>query len=73
MDRPPQALTRSQMAVVRLLVAGLNPTQAAKRRSRSVSATYEIMARICDRWNLDEWTEIAPEAIRNETVDPPAS
>jgi DNA-binding NarL/FixJ family response regulator len=68
---PPRLLTRSQLGVVRLLVAGLNPMEVAQRRGRSLSATYELLERICDRWHLTEWTEIAPTARRNGIFDPP--
>ncbi len=71
MAQPPRSLTRNQLGVVRLLAAGLNPMEVAQRRSRSLSATYELIARICERWNLTEWTEIAPTARRNGIFDPP--
>lgn len=64
MERP-RRLTRSQLSVVRLLAEGLTPEQVAQRRSRSLSATYELIGRICDRWQLTHWTEIAPAARRN--------
>jgi DNA-binding NarL/FixJ family response regulator len=68
---PPRSLTRCQLGVVRLLAAGLNPMEVAQRRGRSLSATYELIARICQRWNLTDWTEIAPTARRTGTVKPP--
>ena len=71
MAQPIRPLTRAQLGVVRLLVADLNPMEIAQRRGRSLSATYELLARICDRWTLSHWTEIAPTARANGTVDPP--
>jgi DNA-binding NarL/FixJ family response regulator len=70
LEQPQRRLTRNQLGVVRLLVAGLNPMEIAQRRGRSLSATYELLIRICERWNLAHWTEIAPAARRNGTVDP---
>jgi DNA-binding NarL/FixJ family response regulator len=67
MERP-RRLTRSQLSVVRLLAEGLTPEQVAQRRSRSLSATYELIGRICDRWQLTHWSEIAPKA-RGESTD----
>jgi hypothetical protein len=66
MERP-RRLTRSQMSVVELLLAGHTPAEVAARRSRSLSATYELFARICDRWQLTHWSEIAPKALADRS------
>lgn len=55
----PRRLTTRQMAVVRDLAAGFDVQGVARRQGRSISATYELVNRICERWDLKRWEEIA--------------
>lgn len=67
----PPKLTRKQMAAVRDLVAGYDAQTIARRRDRSSSATYELLARIRERLGLDDTDQIAPFAIRTGLLAPP--
>lgn len=66
----PRRLTKRQQRVVELLMAGCTPAEAAARRGHSLSATYEIVARICDRWQVSHWTEIVAKARAGRAVEP---
>ena len=67
-DAMPRRLTRAQLGIVRMLVEGYGPEVIARRRERSLSATYEMLGRICDRWELDHWSKIAPYARKEGLV-----
>jgi DNA-binding NarL/FixJ family response regulator len=56
------------MLIVQDLARGLDPAGIAKRRGRSVSATYEILERICERLGVQTWEEIVPAAVERSLV-----
>jgi non-specific serine/threonine protein kinase len=58
----PVRLTRSQLALVRLLDQGLKPGQIAQRLNRHESSVYETLGRIQSRLNVGKWDQIAAAA-----------
>jgi hypothetical protein len=66
--RPPAKLTNRQLSVVRLLVDGLDPEQIAAKRGVYQTGVYQMLRRICERWHLDKWDQIAPLAVEHGVV-----
>ncbi|MCC6945170.1 MAG: AAA family ATPase [Thermomicrobiales bacterium] len=67
-EESPVRLTNRQMLIVQDLARGLDPAGIAKRRGRSVSATYEILERISERLGVQTWEEIVPAAVERSLV-----
>jgi hypothetical protein len=71
-DAPaPPKLTRTQIQLVRDLVDGYDIPRIARRRGRSLSATYELADRIADRLGLNHRDEIAEYVVQIGLVSPP--
>jgi hypothetical protein len=67
---PLPKLTAIQKQAVQGLVDGLDPQSLAKKRNRSEAANYQLLTRICERWNLSTWEELAPLAISRGYLTP---
>jgi non-specific serine/threonine protein kinase len=63
-------LTERQLAVVRDLASGLDVAGVSRRRGRSLSTTYDMVHRICDRLGVDTWEEIVPFALDHGLIQP---
>lgn len=63
-------LTNRQLSVVHDLAQGWDISTVAAHRGRSLSSTYEIAGRICDRLDLADWSEIGPYARGHGLVEP---
>jgi predicted ATPase len=63
--KAPTKLTRNQLEVVHLLIQGKDVEQIAAARGQYPQNIYQILNRICERWELDDWPEIAPFALQN--------
>jgi non-specific serine/threonine protein kinase len=64
-------LTRRQMTIVQDLAQGYDIPTIAHRRGRSVSATYELVDRILERFGLNDREDIVPFAVKHGLVSPP--
>jgi hypothetical protein len=67
---PLPRLTAIQKQAVQGLVDGFDPQTLAARLDRSEGAMYQLLGRICQRWNLSTWEDIAPLAISGGYVMP---
>lgn len=63
-------LTNRQMTIVRDFAQGWDVATVAEHQDRSLSSVYEIAVRICDRLELDNWTQIGPYAVAHGLATP---
>jgi non-specific serine/threonine protein kinase len=70
MTEPLPRLTAIQKQAVQGLVDGFDPQTLAGNLNRSEGAMYQLLGRICQRWALSTWEEIAPLAISRGYATP---
>ena len=69
-SEPLPKLTAIQKRAVQGLVDGFDPQSLAQKQGRSEGTVYQLLARICERWSLGTWEEIAPLAIARGYATP---
>jgi hypothetical protein len=69
-SEPLPKLTAIQKRAVQGLVDGFDPQTLAGKLDRSEGAMYQLLGRICERWNLSTWEELAPLAVSRGYLTP---
>ena len=69
-SEPLPKLLDGQKRMVQLLVDGNPPKRIAELLEREPSSVYQMLKRICRRWNITTWEEIAPLAIARGYTTP---
>ena len=67
---PLPKLTDSQKRMVQQLVNGNPPKRIAELTGRTLASIYQMLQRICKKWGINTWEEIAPLAISRSYATP---